>query len=72
MNETSRNKHPRFDVRVKLVNTDGNAYAIMGKCKEALRKGGASPEEVKTFLDECMSGDYQHLLQTCTRWLVVS
>lgn len=62
---------PKFDVAVKLVGTDGNAFAIMGKVKGALKSAGASSEEVKLFLEEAMSGDYSHLLRTCTKWVNV-
>lgn len=62
---------PKFDTTVKLTGTDGNAFAILGKVKGALSKAGASTDEVKLFLDEAMSGDYNHLLRTCTEWVNV-
>lgn len=62
---------PRFDITVKLVGTDGNAYALLGKVRAGLQKAGASADEVKLFLEEAMSGDYNHLLRTCTEWVNV-
>lgn len=62
---------PKFDTTVKLVGTDGNAFALLGKVKAGLQKAGATPVEVKEFLDEAMSGDYNHLLRTCTEWVNV-
>lgn len=62
---------PKFDVKVKLVGTDGNAFALMGTVSRALRKAGASAEDVKAFTTEAMSGDYSHLLRTCTEWVDV-
>ena len=62
-------KYP--DVTVKLLGGDGNAFGIMGKVKNALRAAGVPKEETDTFLDECMQGDYNHLLQTCMRWVNV-
>lgn len=59
-------------VKVKLVGENGNAFAVMGSVREALRRGGASVEELEKFMAECMSGDYDHLLQTCMRWVNVS
>jgi hypothetical protein len=59
-------------VKVKLVGSDGNAFAIMGKVSAALRKGGATKEQLKEFTDECMSGDYDHLLVTCMNWVNVA
>jgi hypothetical protein len=59
------------DVKVKLVGSDGNAFAILGKVKAALKAGGATEEEVKEFFTECTSGDYDHLLATCMKWVEV-
>ena len=62
-------KHP--DVKVKLVGTDGNAFAILGKVKNALVKAGY-PDDAKAFLTEAMSGDYDHLLQTACSYVTAS
>jgi len=32
----------------------------------AARKQGRSPEEIKAGMDDCMSGDYNHLLEDLT------
>ena len=56
---------------VKLVGTDGNAFAILGKVTGALRRAGHTPEEVKQFQDEATAGDYDHVLQTCMKWVDV-
>lgn len=60
------------DVEVQLTGTDGNAYAIMGAVERALRKAGASAEEIAKYKEESMSGDYDNLLVTAMRWVVVS
>lgn len=57
------------EVRVPLVGEDGNAFAILGRAKKALERGGATPEEVTEFMDEAKSGDYNHLLQTVMAWV---
>jgi hypothetical protein len=62
----------KYNVRVKLVGTDGNAFALMGKVREALRKAKAPPEDIKAFTEEAMSGDYNNLLVTCCRWVNVT
>jgi len=62
----------KFDIDVQLSSEDGNAFAIMGRVSKALKRGGASPEEVKEFQSEATSGDYDHLLQTCMKWVNVS
>jgi len=56
---------------VKLVGTDGNAFAIMGRVARALRAAG-KPELVKSYMEEATSGDYDHLLQVTMKYVEVS
>lgn len=60
---------PKFDITVKLIGTDGNAFALLGKVQRSLR-GVATQEQVNEFMEEAMS-DYNHLLRTCTEWVNV-
>jgi len=60
------------EVEVELVGSDGNAFAVLGKVKNALSRGGASKEQVDEFLKEAMAGDYDNLLQVCMKWVVVN
>jgi hypothetical protein len=60
----------KTNIKVKLTGTDGNAFALMGKVCEALRKGGQSAL-VKEFQAKAMSGDYDNLLQTCSEYVEV-
>jgi hypothetical protein len=62
---------PKYNVVVQLSGNDGNAFAVMGAVKSALRKVGASPEEIKQYMDESMSGDYDNLLRTACEWVEV-
>jgi len=63
---------PRYpDTQVQLSGTDGNAFAVLGKVDRALRKAGATDEELRAFRAEATSGDYDHLLATCMRWVDV-
>ena len=62
----------KYNVKVKLTGKDGNAFAIMGNVKNALRKVKAPDEDINAFMEEAMSGDYNHLLQTCMKWVKVS
>lgn len=62
--------HP--EVEVELVGHDGNAFAIMGRVTKALADAGVAKAERTKFQEECMSGDYDHLLQTCLKWVSVS
>jgi hypothetical protein len=63
-------KYP--NVKVKLIGTDGNAYAILGRVQAAMRKAGVPQQDIKEFQVEATSGDYNNLLRTCMRWVEVS
>lgn len=64
---------PRYPkIKVQLAGKDGNAFAIIGRVQRALRKGNVPETEVRQFLDEATSGDYNNVLETCTRWVDVS
>jgi hypothetical protein len=51
-------------VKLDLVGLDGNAFNLMGKFQQAARRQGIPKEEIDAVLEECTSGDYDHLLQT--------
>jgi hypothetical protein len=56
---------------VKLVGTNGNAFAILGKVTRALRKAGFDEEYVQKYLEEAKSGNYDHLLQVTMEFVEV-
>lgn len=62
-------KYP--DIIVTLTGQDGNAFAILGRCRAAARDAGLSDDEIVAFMDEAMAGDYDHLLQTAMRWFEI-
>lgn len=45
-----------------LVGVDGNAYAVMGYVRNAMKECGFDESEIKAYLDDAMSSDYNHLL----------
>ena len=55
-------KYPH--IKVVLVGEDGNAFAIMGRVRTAMRKGGCTSEQVEEFTTAATSGDYDNLLCT--------
>lgn len=59
------------DIAVELCGRDGNAFSIIASVIRELKKFGVSKEEIDEFSSEAMSGDYNHLLQTCMRWVDV-
>lgn len=51
-------------VCMNLVGLDGNAFAFMGAFSKEAKRQGWKTEEIKTVIDECKRGDYDHLLFT--------
>lgn len=69
---TTTNTTPeRSRPSVKLIGTDGNAFAVLGNAMRALREAGWSQEERDAFRAEATSGDYDHLLGTVMKYLDV-
>lgn len=71
-------KYP--DCTVQISAADGNAFAILGTVRRALRchlreRGDMTSQQVaaelKVFSKEATSGDYDHLLQTMMEWMNV-
>lgn len=60
------------EIEVQLTGTDGNAGALMGEVAQALRHHRVDPLDIQEFRVECLSGDYNHLLTTCMKWVTVS
>lgn len=59
-------------VKVSLSTCDGNSFAIMGRVRAAMKKKKVLDSEIDAFTKEAKSGDYDHLLQTCFRWVDVT
>lgn len=54
----------------------GNALIIVGACTKAIRKNLADEVDKKSidaftkyFFETCLSGDYDHVLQTCMKYV---
>jgi hypothetical protein len=63
---------PKFpNVKVDLIGYDGNAFVILGRVQKAMRLEKVPKEDIDSFMKEAMSGDYDHLLQTVTKYVVV-
>ena len=56
----------------RLIGEDGNAFGIMGRVKRALAREGADNDYINKYLQESMSGDYDHLLQTAMKYVEVT
>lgn len=64
------NTEPLTDAAVKLSEEDGNAFMILGRVKQAIKRSN-HPELAEKFIEEATSGDYDHLLQTCMKYVEV-
>ena len=56
-------KMAKTDIKVKLVGEDGNAFAILGRCRQALARARRL-DLWDEFHKEATSADYNHLLAT--------
>jgi len=63
---------PKFNTTVQLTGNDGNAFAIMGSVRSALRRAGATKEQIDEYSNASMSGDYDNLLRVAMEWVKVN
>jgi len=52
-----------------LVGVDTNAFAIMARTRDLLKRGGASMAYREAYLVEATSGDWDHLLAASVAYL---
>ena len=57
--------------KVSLVGQDGNAFAILGRCREAMSEAGIDKKIYKEFEAKATSGDYSNLLRTVVEYFDV-
>ena len=62
-------KYP--EIEVQLTGNDGNAFAIMGVVRRALKQADVSKDEVAEYTEQSMSGDYDNLLRVAMSWVTV-
>lgn len=63
-------KYPH--IKVKLIGQDGNAFAILGAVRKALRENNVPKEEIDEFLAEAMGGNYDELLSLVVKTVKIS
>ena len=65
-------KDKQTGVEVELTGTDGNVFALLGRCTKALKRAGFA-DEAKALADEVMSaGSYDEALQLMMSYCEVS
>lgn len=52
---------------VKLIGTDGNSFALLGKVRQALKRAGMS-DKIDQMTKEATSGDRDNLLQVLMQY----
>jgi len=61
--------------QVKLIGTDGNAFAIMGQVKKAMNRFYENRREAdkhfEKYKEEATAGDYENLLQVTLKYCEV-
>ena len=66
----SNDNTPLTNSVVKLIGENGNAFAILGRVRRGILHSDR-PELADEFITEATSGDYDHLLATCMRYVTV-
>lgn len=55
-------------VKMNMVGMDGNSFNLMGQFAKRARPDKWTDDEVQYVLNQCMSGDYNHLLSVLLRY----
>jgi len=55
-------------IELDLSELDGNAFSLMGAFQKQARREEWTQEEISFVLDECKTGDYDHLVQTLIKY----
>lgn len=63
-------KMAKTEIKVKMVGEDGNAFAILGRCRQALARARRL-DLWDEFHKEATSADYNHLLATVCEYFCV-
>jgi hypothetical protein len=57
---------------VDLSDCNGNAIAVVQRTMRALRGAGWTRDQCDAFRKEALTGDYDHVLQTCMKYAEVA
>jgi hypothetical protein len=61
----------KYNIDVQLTGQDGNAFFIMASVQRALRRAGASQNEIGEYVSQATAGDYNQLLSATMEWVNV-
>lgn len=63
---------PKFEnIDVQLIGMDGNAFSVLGRVLDAMKKAGLSQADIDAFVKEATSNNYDNLLMTVAKWVNV-
>ncbi len=63
---------PRFPtIKVDLAGTEGSSFAVLARCKQAMKNAGAAPKMQRQFIREATRSDYDRLLRIAMVWFDV-
>lgn len=66
------NKNTKYPgIEVQLLGENGNAFFILSRVQRALKAAGISRSERDQYMEDAMSGDYDHLLSVTMNWVTV-
>jgi len=57
--------------QVQIIGEDGNAFTILGKVRRSMVDHGCDKEYIEKYMEEAMSGDYDHLLRVTMEYCEV-
>lgn len=57
-------------VRMTLIGSDGNAFALIGRFQRAAKAQGWSPDQIRRVTLEMTAGDYNHLLSVLMTYTI--
>ena len=57
---------------VSFLNENGNTFNLIGICRRALRRAGASQAHIDKFVEEATSGDYDNALIVMQRYCEIT
>ena len=62
-------KYP--EVEVRLMDMNGNSFALLGAVAGKMRRTGIDPLEIAAFIADAIDGDHDRVLRTCAAWVTV-
>ena len=58
-------------IKVDLAGTEGSSFAVLARCKQAMKNASAAPKMQRQFIREATRSDYDRLLRIAMVWFDV-